>query len=531
MLPLLCAALCVSSPLQALEVDSAGVTLPDTMGAGAGTWEAITFGSAFSAPPVVIATPGPSPGGQPFTIRIQNITTTGFEAQVLEPQGSNQTGHYYVEMTYLAVEEGTHGLPDGSLLIAGTSQVQAEQYASNHGLTSAWETVFLRLGFPSPPSVLAQIQTMNNETGAVPAAFSTPFLTVAIDQVSVNSFSVALERSKVIPGSVTTPETVGWIAISSNANGALTDTSGGTVLWESVLVPAGAAAIGVSDGCETTTLSANFSSDPPAVISMNTRLDDDGGWARVCSLTTTDVGYQINEDWYVTQDRSHPGEDISVLVFESGIINLDLDADDDGIDDTVEDALGTSSSNPDTDGDGICDGAIAVPGVCVAGEDAADETDTDGDGIIDALDDDSDGDEVPDAVEGVNDANGNGVPAFRDPAEPAAGDDDDSSAGDDDDDSSSDDDASTTGDADDASSSDDDDSTAGDDDDTGSYSDGWGRGPADCSCSASTRLLAPGHWLLLLSLLGLRRRRAPTSLPHSATTPDQPTEFTGGVNW
>ena len=138
-----CAALFLPSPVRALEVDSASVTLPDTMGAVAGTWEAVTFGSPFSEPPVVVATPGPSPGGQPFTIRIQNITTTGFEAQVLEPQGSNQTGHYYVEMTYLAVEEGTHGLPDGSLLVAGTSEVQAEQYASNHGLSSAWETVLL----------------------------------------------------------------------------------------------------------------------------------------------------------------------------------------------------------------------------------------------------------------------------------------------------------------------------------------------------------------------------------------------------
>ena len=205
------------------------------MGAAAGTWEAVTFGSPFSAPPVVIATPGPSPGGQPFTIRVQNITTTGFEAQVLEPQGSNGIGHYYVEMTYLAIEEGTHGLPDGSLLVAGTSQVQEEQYASNHGLTSTWQNVPLGLRFPNPPTVLAQIQTMNNETGAVPATFSTPFLTVAIDQVVVNSFSVALERSQVVPGSVTVPETVGWVAISPDASGSLLDTSGNTVLWESLL--------------------------------------------------------------------------------------------------------------------------------------------------------------------------------------------------------------------------------------------------------------------------------------------------------
>ena len=105
----------------ALEVDSGEVTLPSTMAAAPGTWVTVNFGTTFSSPPVVIATPGPSTGGQPFTIRIRNVTANGFEAQVVEPSGSNGPEHLAVDMTYLAVEEGTHGLPDGSMLIAGKS--------------------------------------------------------------------------------------------------------------------------------------------------------------------------------------------------------------------------------------------------------------------------------------------------------------------------------------------------------------------------------------------------------------------------
>ena len=42
----------------ALEVDSGEVTLPATMDAAPGTWVTVNFGTTFSSPPVVIATPG-----------------------------------------------------------------------------------------------------------------------------------------------------------------------------------------------------------------------------------------------------------------------------------------------------------------------------------------------------------------------------------------------------------------------------------------------------------------------------------------
>ena len=52
---------------------------------------------------------------------------------------------------------------------------------------------------------------------------------------------------------------------------------------------------------------------------------------------------------------------------------------------------GTNPTNPDTDGDGMCDGPNAVGGVCTAGPDAfpldpSADTDTDGDGMPDTID-------------------------------------------------------------------------------------------------------------------------------------------------
>ena len=94
----------------------------------------------------------------------------------------------------------------------------------------------------------------------------------------------------------------------------------------------------------------------------------------------------------------------------------DEDDDNDGISDLDELAMGHDPTSPDTDGDGFCDGAEAVSGVCEAGPDAfpldpSAHADTDGDGMPDTItgtstsvpalveDTDDDGDGLEDASE------------------------------------------------------------------------------------------------------------------------------------
>ena len=73
----------------------------------------------------------------------------------------------------------------------------------------------------------------------------------------------------------------------------------------------------------------------------------------------------------------------------------DIDDDNDGLTDELESELGTSSSNPDTDGDGYCDGSVTV-GSCIAGDafplDENEWFDTDGDGTGNNADTDDDND-------------------------------------------------------------------------------------------------------------------------------------------
>ena len=93
----------------------------------------------------------------------------------------------------------------------------------------------------------------------------------------------------------------------------------------------------------------------------------------------------------------------------------DSDDDADAYPDSEEAGGGTDSTNPDSDGDGMCDGPNAVSGVCTAGPDAfpldpSADTDTDGDGMPDSIDGNStsipplmeDEDDDGDGLEDVN---------------------------------------------------------------------------------------------------------------------------------
>jgi gliding motility-associated-like protein len=98
-----------------------------------------------------------------------------------------------------------------------------------------------------------------------------------------------------------------------------------------------------------------------------------------------------------------------------GIPNsLDLDSDGDGLTDVLE------SNGIDANGDGKIDGGVDTSGIPVAAKGGLSPPDTDGDGKFDAYDLDSDGDDIPDAIEkGIDpnnpvDTDKDGIPDYRD---------------------------------------------------------------------------------------------------------------------
>jgi uncharacterized repeat protein (TIGR01451 family) len=140
---------------------------------------------------------------------------------------------------------------------------------------------------------------MANEAGEngsqAPSVSSLPWLTVAIDNISANSFDVALERSESSQGSVTQNEQIGYIAIAQGDNGSFTDSQNQSVqfLGETSLTNIR----GWSDGDTTHNFGTAFSSAPISVFVKNTRNNPDGGWLRRNgNTTTTSINLRVDED-------------------------------------------------------------------------------------------------------------------------------------------------------------------------------------------------------------------------------------------
>lgn len=117
-------------------------------------------------------------------------------------------------------------------------------------------------------------------------------------------------------------------------------------------------------------------------------------------------------------DPLDPQEEITLDTDGDGILDIhDPDDDNDGIPDTQETGgSSTSSTNSDTDGDGVDDSEDAFP------NDATESVDTDGDGTGDNADTDDDNDGTPDATDAfpqdpneTTDTDGDGVGDNADP--------------------------------------------------------------------------------------------------------------------
>ncbi len=223
---------------------------------------------------------------------------------------------------YFAIEPGVHMLPDGATIEAGSIDTATLQHGTHPGnaafnaLPEGWETVNFTTAFGTAPSVLAQVQTMNNETGSPPAAPSVPWLTAAVRNASSSSVELALERSESDNGSVAGAETVAYVAIGAGIQGSFADSNGATVLYETLLT--GQDIGGWSNGCDNTNFQNSYAASPLVMATKVTHIEDDGGWLRRCSLNKNFVGLTVDEDIDGDGERNHVNEAAGLLVFSRG---------------------------------------------------------------------------------------------------------------------------------------------------------------------------------------------------------------------
>ncbi len=295
----------------AWELEAGRATTNDTFSTPA--FNTIEFQAPFAVPPVVVVLPTDQ-GADSATLRIRNVTETGFDLIVVESPGEDGP-HASMTVDYVAMEPGAHVLPSGETVVAGRVTTAAVQRAANVGGPSGLETVAFSPALASTAVVVASIQTLNSETGAIPGAPSQPFLNVSVQNPSSASIDLALERGEAAAGTVL-PETIGYIAFPDGGAGVFEDDAGVEIDWAADL--SADVIVGFDNGCTNVPFSSFAFPDARVVATMNGRDGNNGGWLRRCALTATEIGLVVDEDVANDAERNHTTERASLLAFSSG---------------------------------------------------------------------------------------------------------------------------------------------------------------------------------------------------------------------
>ena len=297
------------SPLNAWKMEADSITVNNTTG---GVTTHISFRQAFDVVPLVF-TLMDDRGGHPASFRITNITTLGFDIYTVEPQGEDGPHIDMTAIPYIAIEPGTHEFPDGTQIVAGT--VSTQRFQSRLIAGDSWQAVSLS-GFSTTPVVLGQIQSRANERTdlAVPDAVSRPWMTTAIRSVTSSGFDIALERSETTDGTISSDETIAYLAIDSGLSGGnhyFGSNSADKIEYETIRT-------GDSIQGWGTVHRVDFSKtypDPIVVATKNTRNGWDGGWLRRENINDAYIQLQLDEDRAYDSERDHVAERAGVLVF------------------------------------------------------------------------------------------------------------------------------------------------------------------------------------------------------------------------
>jgi len=311
--------------LFAWKMESRSVTLPATI-AGSSTWQTITFSQTYDTVPLVFALLDEGSGyngDTPAIVRIKNVTTTSFEMVQVEAQSSveapsDQGPHPSVNVHYLVVEAGDHTLDDGTRLLAGLHSTTTKQ-GKNVPNPRGFDTINFATAFSSAPVVLGMVQTVANETNTLPGVASSPWLTQTIRNVGTSSFQIALERAETSAGSISASEDIAYLAMDAGIQSSIFDVNTCEVI-DLETIRTSDSIRGWQNGCYSFNFVNTYASNPNVLGSQNTRDGGDGGWLRRCSLSTSSVGVNIDEDQAADSERRHTTERAGLAIFKKDFV-------------------------------------------------------------------------------------------------------------------------------------------------------------------------------------------------------------------
>ena len=244
----------------------------------ASAWTSVKFERGFSAPPVVAVSPPSYNGGHAATVRVRNVSATGFEYQ-LDEWEVHSGWHRTETLFYMALPEGKHDL--GGLTA----------YAGRAKLDHRWTTLPLS-GFRDTPAVFAQVASYND------AAAVTPRLT----GVGESGFRARLQEQEAADG-VHAEETLHYIALEYGPGSA----SGR---------PFKVGVFRTDHVWRRATFGGTFGA-PYLLANMQSHLGGDTAALRYRKLDSGGVDLKVEEETSRDEETNHLSEDIAWLVLES----------------------------------------------------------------------------------------------------------------------------------------------------------------------------------------------------------------------
>jgi len=315
-------------PITSLEFEGSEIELGNTTVNF--EWTHIEFNKTFSSVPVVFILPSKK-GQHPASVRIKNVTVNGFDAIFAEPQGEDGP-HLNQNINYLAINKGVHKIGNTYFEVGTINTKKIQQ----KNISNEWEKIdhiFKNcMSLPVPVVAVAQIQSINNETGLDPNGIkrSKPWMTTAIE-VNSSGVYVALERSETNEGSITEKETIGYMIAPANIQDNVIDDYGNNIKFETIRKEE--YFVGWDNSCKKVNFVHSYSTIPLIAANKNSKKGADGGWFRRCYLDKNKIGLLIDEDGAQSsnilygyseppqdRERSHIAETGGIFVFSDTII-------------------------------------------------------------------------------------------------------------------------------------------------------------------------------------------------------------------
>ncbi|MBL4589987.1 MAG: type I secretion C-terminal target domain-containing protein, partial [Alphaproteobacteria bacterium] len=255
---------------------------------GSAQWHTITFDATILNPVIKLAM-NTTNDTDPMTLRVRNVTDTGFQWQIDEYEYLDGV-HGSETVSWMAVAQGTHTLDDGTIIQANTTT------ATNNN----WTNITFNSAFGSSPVIMTQIMTVNEGTAAV----------LHNENRTSTGFRVQIEEQENF-GTGHATETIGWIAIDNGgsvANGFLVGETSNSVTHSTTTVNFG----------------SSFASNSPVVlIDMQTEDGGDTAVSRGITISSSSISFNIDEETSRDAETNHTTEVVGYYATTNGLIYAD----------------------------------------------------------------------------------------------------------------------------------------------------------------------------------------------------------------